>query len=604
MEAVNVNNSKPLLVYDGDCGFCNYWVRYWQKLTGDKVAYAPYQEVAPQHPNIPITAFQKAVQYIAPDGKIASAAEASFLTLSHASGKNFWLTLYRKLPGFAAISEIAYRFIAARRPRFHRLSLMLWGKDPAPPQHNLVSWLFLRGLALIYFCAFVSFAVQSMGLIGSQGILPLSEFVDGLHTQIGLERYWLVPMVFWLNSSDFFIQAVCWFGAILSVLLLFDVRSRFCLCLVYILYLSLINAGQTFMAYQWDIFLVETGFLSIILSMSPTPGIWLLRWLMLRFMFMSGAVKLLSEDPNWANLSALSYHFLTQPLPTPLAWYAAQIPAFLLFFFTASVFYIQLISPFLIFFPRRLRFLAAYEFLLLEVVILLTGNYNFFNLQTMLLCLPLFDDAALQTIFPRRLGRLILLHLRKDGPNKITSFAVGTLTLIIVFCSAAQMVMRFGGQPPATVIAINQAIEPSHIVNTYGLFAIMTTKRNEIVIEGSNDGVEWKEYTFKYKPGDVTQTPPWVIPHQPRLDWQLWFAALESPAHLPWFSHFLERILQNSPPVMALMGHNPFPDKPPVYVRALFYDYTFASPADKEKGLWWSRKLVGLYFPVAFLSKR
>lgn len=122
-----MRHTQPTLVYDGDCGFCGYWARYWHRLTGDSVCYRPYQEVAAEYPEIPLADYQRAVQYIAPDGQRASAAEASFLTLSHAPGKAFWLALYRKLPGFAAIAERAYAFIAAHRPAFHRISVFLWG---------------------------------------------------------------------------------------------------------------------------------------------------------------------------------------------------------------------------------------------------------------------------------------------------------------------------------------------------------------------------------------------------------------------------------------------------------------------------------------------
>jgi predicted DCC family thiol-disulfide oxidoreductase YuxK len=603
MEPVTINDPRPLLIYDGDCGFCNYWVRYWQKLTGDRVAYAPYQETAAQYPEIPVTAFQNAIHYIAPDGKIASAAEASFLTFSHPRGKGIWLTLYRKFSCFAVVSELAYAFIAAHRPAFHRLSLLLWGRNFAPPRYDLVSWLFLRGIGLLYLSAFISFAVQAMGLIGSHGILPLPEFIAALRSHLGAERYWFVPMVFWLDSSDFTILVVCWAGGMLSLLLVFGILPRLNLLLLYMLYLSLIYAGQVFMAYQWDMFLVEAGFLTLVLSVAATPGIWLLRWLLFRFMFMSGAVKLLSGDSHWANISALSYHFLTQPLPTPLAWYAAQLPATALAFATGTVFFVELVLPVLIFCPRRLRFVAAFGILLLQICISLTGNYNFFNLQTMFLCLPLFDDAALQKVLPQRLVRLWLQRTQENRPGKAVSFVVGVLALLIVFCSFVQMVMNFGGKPPAMAMAINESLAPLCIINTYGLFAVMTTKREEIVIEGSDDGVEWREYTFKYKPGNVKQRLRWNIPHQPRLDWQMWFAALESPTRLPWFAHFLQRILENSPQVMELLESNPFPDKPPVYVRALYYDYTYASATDKENGVWWNRQLLGLYFPVVSLSR-
>jgi len=283
---------RPLLIYDGDCGFCGYWARYWQKLTGDRVEYRPYQEVAPQYPTIAQADFQRAVQFIAPDGHHASAAEASFLTLSHARGKGFWLALYRHLPGFAAVSEWVYAIIAAHRPAFFRISLLLWGRNPEPPRFDLVSFLFLRLFGLVYLSAFVSFAVQAQGLIGSRGILPVAEFVDGVAAHYGPERFFLVPMVFWLNDSDAAIQAVCWVGAGLSLLLIVNLLPRLSLFLLYALYLSLLYAGQTFMNYQWDTYLLETGFAALLLSFATTPGIWLLRWVLFRFMFMSGVVKL------------------------------------------------------------------------------------------------------------------------------------------------------------------------------------------------------------------------------------------------------------------------------------------------------------------------
>jgi predicted DCC family thiol-disulfide oxidoreductase YuxK len=593
---------RPLLVYDGDCGFCAYWAHYWRELTGDSVDYRPYQDVAAQYPAIPVTDFQRAVQYITPDGRYARAAEASFLTLSHARGKGIWLALYRKLPGFATVSELAYAFTAAHRPAFHRISLFMWGRDYGPPRHELDSFLFLRLFGLIYLSAFISFGVQAQGLIGSHGILPLAELVDSVRGRVGPERFYLMPMVFWWNASDFAIQAVCWAGAGLSLLLVVNRLPRLSLFLLYALYLSLLYGGQTFMTYQWDTFLLEAGFLALLLSVAAAPGIWLLRWLLFRFMFMSGVVKLLSGDPNWWNLSALSYHFLTQPLPTPLAWYAAHLPARVLTLATGGTFFIELVLPFLILCPRRLRFVAAFGILLLQTFIMVTGNYNWFNLQTMVLCLLLFDDAALQKLLPRRLVRLLAVSAERIAPRSAVTGIVGALALLIVFCSLVQMDVRFGGSPPPVAQAVDRLIEPLHIVSNYGLFAVMTTKRDEIVIEGSYDSVEWREYEFPYKPGDVTRRPRWNLPHQPRLDWQMWFAALDDPRRLRWFSRFLEGILESEPAVTALLEKNPFPDKPPVYVRAQFYEYTFTDREQKATGLWWDRRSLGLYFPVAHLK--
>jgi predicted DCC family thiol-disulfide oxidoreductase YuxK len=602
MRTTNAVLAQPLLIYDGDCGFCIYWVRYWQRLTGDRVTYAPYQEVAAQYPEIPLAAFQRAVQYIAPDGKIASAAEAALLTLSHANGKGFWLTLYRRFPGFAAIAERTYAFVASHRSALYRPCIWLWGRDYEPPRFDLVSWLFLRAIGLIYLIAFLSFGVQALGLIGSHGILPLSEFADAVRSQLGSQRYWQFPMVFWLSQSDFAIQATCWAGAALSLLLIFDVLSRLSLFFLYALYLSLFYAGQDFLGFQWDLLLLEAGFLAFLLSMATRPGIWLLRWLLFRFMFLSGAVKLLSGDATWANLSALSYYFQTEPLPTPLAWYAHHLPQAVLTASTAMTLFIELALPFLIFFPRRLRFVAAFGILLLQVVILLTGNYAFFNLLTMALCLVLFDDAALRGILPQSLIRFAQHQVRPGKPGKIVSYAVGALALLIVFTGLGQLQAVFIGRISLPAAWLNQEIAPLHIVNSYGLFAVMTTTLPEIIVEGSDDGVHWREYGFKYKPGDVMRRPLWNFPHQPRLDWQMWFAALGTASENPWFATFLRRLLENSPDVTALLGSNPFPGKPPLYVRALLYDYRYSTPEEKKAtGAWWVRQPEGVYFPAVAL---
>jgi Lipase maturation factor len=524
------------------------------------------------------------------------------MTLSHAPGKGLWPSLYRKLPGFAAVSELAYAFVVSHREALYRVSLALRGKNPEPPCYDQVSFLFLRLFGLIYLSAFASFGVQVQGLIGSHGILPLAELVDALGSRLGKERFFLMPMVFWLNATDFAIAAVCWVGVALSLLLICNLLTRLSLLLLYVLYLSLFFAGQTFTSFQWDTFLLETGFAVLLLSLATTPGIWLLRWLIFRFMFMSGVVKLASGDPNWWNLSALSYHFLTQPLPTPLAWYAAQLSPTLLRLAVAGTLLVELVLPFLIFCPRRLRHIAAFGILLLESCILVTGNYNWFNLQTMLLCLLLFNDAAIQNVLPRRVIKLLRVRAENKMARTPVTILVSALALLIVFCSLVEMDARFGGTPPLTVQVVDRMIGPLHVTSPYGLFAVMTTVRHEVVIEGSNDGVEWREYEFRYKPGDVAGVPRWIVPHQPRLDWQMWFAALSDPQRVYWFSRFLERLLQNEPTVTALLGKNPFPDKPPFYVRALFYDYKYADRQERAAGLWWRRQLLATYFPAAHLT--
>jgi Lipase maturation factor len=222
----------------------------------------------------------------------------------------------------------------------------------------------------------------------------------------------------------------------------------------------------------------------------------------------------------------------------------------------------------------------------------------------MLLCLPLFDDAALPGILPPRLLGRAQAPAKSRAPWQVVTIIVNATALLMVFLSLVQMDERFGGGPPELALTIDDAFEPFHIVSPYGLFAVMTTTRNEIIVEGSDDGEQWREYEFRYKPGDVERRPPWNIPHQPRLDWQMWFAALDDPQRLPWFSRFLERLLENEPSVTALLKTNPFPDRPPTYVRAEFYDYTYAGDDDHAAGRWWDRRLTGLYFPRARLKAK
>jgi hypothetical protein len=581
-----------------------YWVRYWQKLTGDKVSYRPYQEVAAQYPSIPIEEFQKAVQYVAPDGKISSAAAASFLTLSHAPGKSFWLSLYRKLPGFAYISEKSYALISSHRDFFYRLCKFLWGSELEPTQYNLIAWLFLRGLGIIFLVAFVSYGVQASGLIGSQGIIPVSELTTAAHNQLGLLGYWLFPMIFWFNSSDLAIDITCWGGAFLSLLLIFNILPRLSLLLLYVLYLSLCCAGQMFMSFQWDTYLLETGLIAIFLIYSQTVGIWLLRWLLFRFIFAGGIVKILSGDPTWRDFSALSYYFMTEPLPTPLAWYAHHLPQIILKACTFAALFIELVIPLFIFFPRRLRFMAAFAIFLMQFLILITGNYNFFNILTMLLCLTLLDDAAISKVIPEPIKRFILSKARLLKKNILMTSITYIFVVTTVFISLAQFYLRITGNLPSSIANIVYASDPFRVVNFYGPFAVITTKRMEIIIEGSYDGVDWREYSFKYKPGDVNRPLSWNIPYQPRLDWQMWFAALGTIDNNQWFLRVLQRILQNSQPVLALLDKNPFPDAaPPNYLRAKFYDYDFTTPEErKATGAIWKRKYIEMYVPEVHLK--
>jgi predicted DCC family thiol-disulfide oxidoreductase YuxK len=593
--------TRPTLVYDGDCGICRYWVDYWQGLTGERVRYRPYQEAAADFPGIAPDAFAHAIQLIEADGHVYSGAAATYRVLRYAPGRAAWYWLYAHLPGFAPASEWAYAFFARHRGLLNRISKLLWGPALEAERYALVSWVFLRLFGAIYLAAFASLAVQIRGLVGQAGILPATDYLAAAATALGGAAYYSVPTLFWLNASDGAFVAGTLVGLVLAVLVILDWWTRPALVGLFALYLSYVCAGQDFFSFQWDLLLLEAGFLAIFLTGGSRIVVWLYRWLVFRYLFLAGAVKVLSHDPTWRNGTALEYHFWTQPLPTPLAWYAAQLPSWLLAGATATTLAVELGSVFLIFLPRRPRALAACCVLLFQTLILMTGNYNFFNLLTMLLCIFLLDDAALRRVLPRRIE--VLAQARSPAPGRAATVLATAVALIVVPVGCDWIWRAFTRAPLPVVGVLTRVVAPLMIVNPYGLFAIMTTTRPEIVIEGSVDGHAWREYVFRYKPGPLARAPPWNIPHQPRLDWQMWFAALGGAEANPWFQNLLLRLLEGSPAVLALFESNPFPDRPPQVVRATLYDYRFASPQVRAAtGDWWVRRVDGLYFPETRLS--
>jgi hypothetical protein len=407
----------------------------------------------------------------------------------------------------------------------------------------------------------------------------------------------------WLNRSDVFLRAVWIAGSCLSLFLLFGVNARVVRIGLFVLYLSLDTAGQVFMNYQWNALLLEAGFLAIFLG-SEVVIVKLFRWLLCRLIFLSGIVKLLSHDPAWRHLTALPVHYQTQPLPTPLAWYFYHLPDWFQRMSVIFVFFVELVVPWFVLAPRRLRLLAGLAITLLQLLIFLTGNYAFFNLLTISLCLFLLDDVVLIRILPRRLTFRLNKRVHPSCRPVWWRTVCGIVATFVLFVSGFEMAGELSGRRWAPAETVIRAVSPFEIVNTYGLFAVMTTTRPEIIVEGSNDGTNWVPYQFKYQPGNLSRAPLWVQPHQPRLDWQMWFAALGNDQTDPWVLHFLARLLEGRPEVLGLLSHNPFPDAPPQYVRALVYDYRFTTSAErKATGHWWKRELQGSYVPEVSLQK-
>ena len=612
-----VEPSRPLLIYDGDCGFCRMWVRRWQSACGDRVDFEPYRQVSSRYPEIPVENFRRAVHLAEPEGRISSAAEAVFRMLD-ISGVSRWpLLAYRTIPPLRWASEWTYRRVANHRALMGRVTDLFWGDLSARPTYFATRRLILLGIALVYLIAFLSLAVQIRGLVGEQGIIPACSWLERVRERVD-DPYFRVPTLFWLDCNDALLAGSCWVGAGLAALLMIGVAPVPTLVALWALYLSLTRIGGAFLHFQWDALLLEAGLLSIFVApwgllpfrrdaIRPPSRlmILLLRLLLFKLMFLSGVVKLNSGDPTWRDLTALDYHYWSQPLPMWTSWHIHHFPSW---FHKASLvimFAVELVLPFLMFLPRRLRHLAGLGTILLMVCIGLTGNYTYFNLLTIVLCVPLFDDAFWTTrrFAPRailswagRRATTIRFPGIRLGFFAIVAVAIGTLNISATLTGA-----RWVDAPPAWIERAQAAVRPFGAVNQYGLFRVMTTRRDEIILQGSDDGVTWKDYEFRWKPGDVNRAPGIVQPHQPRLDWQMWFAALGRMEQNPWFSTFMRRVQEGSPHVVDLLEINPFPDRPPRYLRAMLYRYSFTSPGERvETGAWWKRELVRTYAPAQY----
>ena len=473
---------------------------------------------------------------------------------------------------------------------------------PSADSYALVRAVFVRLLGIVYLIAFASFGVQMVGLVGSDGILPAAEFLERVRDIFGASSYRLVPTVFWVSASDAALTAGIFAGVALSVCLIVGFLQRVALVALYMLYLSFVSVGQVFMAYQWDTLLLEVGFLSIFLAIPGPAVVWLFRALMFRFWFLSGAVKLLSDDPSWSSFTALTYHYETQPLPTWVAWYAHYLPEGFHRFAVGGVFFVEMVVPFMVFGPRPLRFFAAACFTGLNVVIAVTGNYTFFNLLSIILCVFLLDDDLLRRL-PERVTR-IMRFPTLCRPERVLAGAAAAVAAFVLIVGGLQIWGTFKGTYPGPTTTAIRWISPFYTVNGYGLFAVMTTIRPEIIVQGSNDGVEWRDYEFKHKPGDLARRPSFIAPHQPRLDWQMWFAALSPNRVSGWFQAFAFRLMQGSPAVVSLLAENPFPESPPRYIKAELYLYTYSDyGARGETGHWWERRHVRTYFGPVTLGR-
>lgn len=581
------------------------WAGRWSEQWPDTIDIASSQSVRERFPEIPGQWFDQAVVLIEADGTARRGAEAVFRTRALGGGHRLGSWLYEHVPGFAATMEFCYRIVARNRPVFSALTRWGWGANVSRPRFAIATEAFLRVLALVYAIAFLSFWVQLPGLIGPQGILPAEQYMPAVAQQLGASRWYVLPSLCWIFGSGWFLHVLCGVGLVLAAGVFFNRLRPWCLVGLWLAWLSLAAPAEMFLRYQWDALLLEAGFLAIFITPwrandgrpePPRAARWMLGWLLLRLMLWSGLVKWTSGDPTWHNFTALSYHYETQPLPTWVGWWVAQAPGWFQRLSCFAMFAIELGGPFLLLGPRRVRLLGVGLLVGLQLVIALTGNYTYFNLLAIALCLLFLDDAW----WSRRFGLAPDPHRRPPSRGFLARPALAALFVLTFAFTLLEglpdLSPRFA--PPPWLERVFTAAGGFGTLNTYGLFRVMTTQRPEIIFEGSDDGYSWEAYEFPAKAGELARRPVFVEPHQPRLDWQLWFAALAYPQRERWVLAFMERLLQGRAPVLGLLRHNPFPKRPPRFVRAVLYQYNFTTPAERARtGNWWRRTPIDIYIP-------
>ena len=466
----------------------------------------------------------------------------------------------------------------------------------AAPDYWLARFAFQRALAFIYLIAFLVTVHQFRPLLGERGLLPVPDFVRAV-------PFGRSPSLFHLRYSDPLLLAIAWSGVLLAAVAALGVfdgpewpvpLTMAVWALLWALYLSIVNVGQTFYSFGWESLLLEAGFLAIFLGpASTTPQfslILLLRWLLFRVEFGAGMIKM-RGDRCWRDLTCLYYHHETQPMPNPLSWYFHHLPKRLHRMEVLANHFAQLVVPWFLFFPQPIASVAGLIVFVTQSWLVLSGNFSWLNFITMTLAIASFDNAALGRVFA------IVPYESQPTPTWYVAIvlAITALILALSYRPARNLLSRRQ--------LMNYSFDPFHIVGTYGAFGSITKERFEVVIEGTEEAVltpqtKWHEYEFQGKPGDVRRRPPQVAPYHYRLDWLMWFAALSSPMYHEWFVPLLRKLLEADRRVLRLLARDPFAGRQPRFVRALFYLYRFTTPKERrETGAWWSRELVGDYVP-------
>ena len=507
----------------------------------------------------------------------------------------------------------------------------LFASDPAQAPRRLAArWIFLRALGLIFFSAFYSLLRQVRGLIGPDGLLPAQEYLQAVRRVAGASRFWDVPTLFWLRSDPRALLLVAWLGLIASILLVLNFWPRGMIFVCLVAFLSFISALQTFSSYQSDGMLLSAGFISLFFAPpgfwprwgerhpAPRASLFLLLLVWFTIYFESGVAKIVSGDPEWRNMTAMDDYYQNGPLPTWIGWHANHLPHWFHVGTAGFTLALELVLVWMAVLPRRFRIVLFWLVTPLQIGIIVTSNYAFLNYLVLALGILLLDDNYLAVFLPRRLrddasrgAPLTQTSVTPEDENvrhsgwaaarrAYSSFGLWMAAFLqawVFYAIAAQLIWMIFPQVPLPTSPVAE-LDPFRIANRYGLFAVMTRGRYEIEFQGSNDGRTWTPYPFRYKPQDPRAAPGIYAPYQPRFDWNLWFASLDNWQQNRFVVFAEERLLTGSPSVLELFAGNPFPNAPPMQLRAVVWQYWFSDRDEKRQGIWWRRELIGLYAPA------
>ena len=485
----------------------------------------------------------------------------------------------------------------------------------------LTRYVLLRWMGFVYLVAFYVAARQLVPLVGENGLTPANLFFSAVTASPDYgNSFWgflHFPTLFWLNDSDTMLRVIPWLGVVLACVVLAGYANAIMMTMLWMFYVSIVYAGQDWYGYGWEIQMSETGFLCIFLCplldgrpFSPRPPpiqiIWLFRWLIVRIMLGSALIKL-RGDSCWRDLTALYYHFETQPIPNPFSRYFHFLPHPLLQFGVIWTFVVELIAPFFCFWPRWGRYIAGLLIISFQFTLIVSGNLSFFNWLTILPALACFDDRFWRALLPTFLRSSAMEARLAPQPSRQMDGLAWCVVVIVGFLSIQPAINLLGYHFDRSGLlvdgqAMNTSYDPLHLVNSYGAFGSVGKQRPVIVFEGTDSAdpdtaTDWKEYPYVGSPWDPKQAPPFIAPYQPHLDWQLWFAAMASPDYYPWTFNLVWKMLHNDPATLSLFAANPFPDHPPKYIRAVLYNYHFA-PLGNPDHAYWTRDRLGLWLPA------